>query len=536
MLHKCIQSRALRVWIVALPLSAACGNNGVQGRTERTPAEALASAVAFVGGEATVDAVTAYEYDVLGARFIDHQGAQPGGPATDAGGFDATVSYSFASDSLRIDYMRAIELFGGAQLVSSEIYNGQLGVVTGQDDIFQPSGDKAMLSSRWASGKKQNLLLNPLNLIKRALADPAALLGVTQTSTGDLTFDVLAISDEPSPIAMWIDQADGRIARVTSMVNDHLMRDSEVEVIFGEWQEAPQGVRFPITVTLSVDGQVLHTESRLNPTSSPTFGSTRFEFPQNVLPPPTFDTDLASWGTRSHTFAQKFASIGLTQDLRQLLVTSTEISPGIWFITGATHNSMAVEQENGVVIVEAPLYPERADAIIAWAQTQFPAKPVTHVVATHHHADHTGGLRSFVAAGATVIVHEDADEFLADVFDAVSSIAPDALAANPTAAAFLQVPDAGTITLGDPTNPVEVHSIVTSHASDMVVALVPDTAGGGHLFESDLYLPGNGGSAIEVAYAQELQTALADIDASILVGGHGGIAPVSELQSFVSSL
>ena len=36
-------------------------------------------------------------------------------------------------------------------------------------------------------------------------------------------------------------------------------------------------------------------------------------------------------------------------------------------------------------------------------QARLPAKPITYIVNTHHHFDHLGGLRTYVAEGATVV-------------------------------------------------------------------------------------------------------------------------------------
>ena len=38
------------------------------------------------------------------------------------------------------------------------------------------------------------------------------------------------------------------------------------------------------------------------------------------------------------------------------------------------------------------------------AKAKYPGKPIKYLVLTHHHMDHTGGMRAYVAEGATVIV------------------------------------------------------------------------------------------------------------------------------------
>ena len=44
-----------------------------------------------------------------------------------------------------------------------------------------------------------------------------------------------------------------------------------------------------------------------------------------------------------------------------------------------------------------------ADNVIKRIKETIPGKPIRYVAITHHHGDHIGGLRSFIAEGATVI-------------------------------------------------------------------------------------------------------------------------------------
>ena len=58
-----------------------------------------------------------------------------------------------------------------------------------------------------------------------------------------------------------------------------------------------------------------------------------------------------------------------------------------------------------------------------------PSKPIQYVVNTHHHFDHSGGLRTFVAQGATVVTHEQNKDFYERVFfsSAPRTVQPDRL-------------------------------------------------------------------------------------------------------------
>ena len=87
-------------------------------------------------------------------------------------------------------------------------------------------------------------------------------------------------------------------------------------------------------------------------------------------------------------------------------VTVEEASPGVWLLAGGSHHSALVEFSDHLLLVDAPQNDARTLAVIAKARELRPGKPLTHVVNSHHHFDHSGGIRAAVAEGLTVITHE----------------------------------------------------------------------------------------------------------------------------------
>lgn len=490
----------------------------------------LDKALAGIGGQAVLQAMNGFTYTSSGSRALDVEGHEPGEPAAEISTFDLVVTHDLAVEGIRYDWDRDLLFFGGAPMAYSEIVVGQVGVVDGSDNFFGfPTGD--MPSTRWASVTKQHLLLNPHLILSQVLAGT---LSATEAGFGlhdGVMHEVLEVDDGFAPMDLYVSPSTGRIAKISTVENHHLKRDVPLEVHYANWTAwGPGEPLFPADVFVTLDGELFHSETRTALEVNPVVAAGTFDFP--VGSAPAFVQADADFGYASHQFWQSFAALGLPFDFVQTFVLPTEISPGVWFLSGGSHNSLAIEQDTRVVIVEAPLYPERADAILAWAATQFPAKPVTHVFATHHHLDHAAGLRSFVAAGARVVISEHSETFLADVFRAPSTVWPDALAGSPVAADIVTVPDGGSFTIGDGTNPVTAWHMPNSHAIDM---LVVHAEGSDHLFNSDVWNPGYGGSALDPAYARDLQDF---VDQEIgtqptMVGGHSGIGDYAELDAYV---
>ena len=57
-------------------------------------------------------------------------------------------------------------------------------------------------------------------------------------------------------------------------------------------------------------------------------------------------------------------------------------------------------------MVEAPGGDAVQRAAMAVSERIAPNKPIKYVINTHHHADHAGGMRAYVAEGIPIITHE----------------------------------------------------------------------------------------------------------------------------------
>ena len=88
-------------------------------------------------------------------------------------------------------------------------------------------------------------------------------------------------------------------------------------------------------------------------------------------------------------------------------VVSSEVADGVYYLTGGSHHSVAVEFADFVTVVEGPLNEARSLAVIEEVHRLVPDKPIKYVVNTHHHFDHSGGLRTYVHEGAIPIAHRD---------------------------------------------------------------------------------------------------------------------------------
>jgi glyoxylase-like metal-dependent hydrolase (beta-lactamase superfamily II) len=165
-------------------------------------------------------------------------------------------------------------------------------------------------------------------------------------------------------------------------------------------------------------------------------------------------------------------------------VTAQQVAPGIHYLTGGSHHSVAIEMRDHLVVVEGPQSEARALAVIAKAKEVLPGKPLRFVVNTHVHFDHSGGLRPFVDEGATVVTHRSNQSFFEEAWAAPRTINPDRLATTKKRARFQGVGDRGQ--LSDGARTIELHRIPSRHNSGILAAYLPAEK---ILIEADLYSP-----------------------------------------------
>jgi glyoxylase-like metal-dependent hydrolase (beta-lactamase superfamily II) len=144
--------------------------------------------------------------------------------------------------------------------------------------------------------------------------------------------------------------------------------------------------------------------------------------------------------------------------------TAEKLSDGVWYIKGGTHHSVAIDQRDHIVVVEAPLNEARSLAVIAKVKETIPNKPIKYLVNTHAHFDHSGGLRTYVDEGATIVTHEMNRPYYEQAWRAPHSLNPDRLEASKKAASFETFSDKHTLTDGHRT--IEIHPIQGSGHND----------------------------------------------------------------------
>lgn len=215
-------------------------------------------------------------------------------------------------------------------------------------------------------------------------------------------------------------------------------------------------------------------------------------------------------------------------------VASTKVAEGVWFLGGGSHNSVAIEMSNHVVLVESPLYDGRADAVLAEVARLVPGKPVRTVINSHHHFDHAGGLRAAAASGATLVTSAMAKPWFERVFANPNSVHPDRLAASGRKPEIIGVD--GRLAFNDGGRRIEVHEMQGSlHAQGFMLIYLPNEK---LLIEADAYTPGPPNSprppvpnALQVNLVQNIERLGLQVERILPL--HGRVVPMSDLMASI---
>src|SRR3954468_16500972 len=434
---------------LALPVALyAAPTAGAQTRsnTSRTVAQALSA----LGGRSAVTNLRGFQLQTRGRTWILDEALRPGDAPTDASTFTQTLFFERAAAGTRwrADNVRTSQ--GTARRIT-EVVSGRLGYLSGIDSNGGTAATTAMTSDRWAAVRREQRLLNPQLILRDVARRPSLATSFPTATINGRAHRVLLVRDTPDPVRLYIDARTGAIDRLTTSDHDYQRRDVRLIVDYSRWKFFGSGssrLRFPRDVSLRLDGVRIHTETRSSVRVNPAPNAARFRFPAGVNA--TFDSDLAARGARTTEWLMSFAQFGFPKDGPADTIVPRTVAPGSTLIQGIPNNSMIVEQSNGVVVVEGALSDFRAEALIRYIQKTYPGKPIRYVTASHHHPDHAGGRRPFVAPGPTAVIGPDAAPLFRRVFsNRNSQLLPDRLDGTSRAATINAVGAGGLVTLND---------------------------------------------------------------------------------------
>ena len=353
-----------------------------------------------------------------------------------------SVNYDTGSMRDEIVLSRAEALGGGGYPHTGEQRNDQY--VSGAH-AWNVAGNTPAAGPRFLADRIHQLWITPHGALKAAMKNRAS------ARTGKTGGYTTVAFTEPGRFTatLFINEA-GLVERVESIAPDPVLGDTKSVTTYSDYRSAG-GVQFPTRIRQTQGGfPVLDLTVR------------------DVQPNAPVDIQVPE-AVRNATER----------------VVADNVANGVWHITGGSHNSVAIEMKDHLILVEAPLNEGRAGPVIDAVRKLAPGKPIRYVINSHQHFDHSGGLRTAAAEGAIIVTHAANKPYFEKAFAVPNAVAPDRLARSGKQAQFRTVGDR--MTMSDGTRSVELHHIKDSHHTDsfLLVYLPKEKL----LIEADAYTP-----------------------------------------------
>jgi glyoxylase-like metal-dependent hydrolase (beta-lactamase superfamily II) len=465
-----------KLWLVAGMAVALAGCS-----TAKTATSVLQDAQTAMGNPSSIQ----YSGSGMSAFFGQALTAGQEWPRRDLSSYTRTIDYDQRSAREELGF--AAPVFGGQQ--QNTQVNGDKAWNVG------PNGPVAQAA---AAEERQLLIwITPHGFLKGAAAAGNATL-TEMEGASVISFTALGKYAIDGTI-----DADNRVTRVETKIPNPVMGDTDLVATYSDYQDF-SGVQFPATISVMQAGFPVW---ELKVTS--------------VTPNAPLDLPVPD--------------AVATATVPPMQTASTRLADGVWHITGGSHHSVLVEFADYVAVAEAPLSEERSLAVLAEVKKLVPNKPVRYVLTTHHHFDHTGGLRTYAAEGATVITHASNVPFFEQALSAPATVSPDMQAKNQRMPTFEGVSDKYVLTDGKQT--IEVYATAgDTHTNEYTLIYLP---GPRILVEGDAYSPGPPDAPPPatpppnaVRLYEDLERLKLNVATIAPIHGPGAV-PIAELRRFI---
>jgi glyoxylase-like metal-dependent hydrolase (beta-lactamase superfamily II) len=212
----------------------------------------------------------------------------------------------------------------------------------------------------------------------------------------------------------------------------------------------------------------------------------------------------------------------------------TKYTENVYTINAAGYNALAVGFKDHVFVMESPNGDTTSKQAIAEIKKLFPGKPIKYIAVTHHHDDHAGGIRTYVAEGATLLGLPGEKAFFEMVMKSKFTIDPDSLTLNPQPLKWEPITGRKRV-LTDGTTTIELIDIGPGgHTDEMLVGYLPNEK---IIFQGDLVnRPANNDPATindtTIHFAKWLERSGLNVER--IVGVHGPPSTLAELREGVA--
>ncbi len=484
----------------------------------------VAAAIEAQGGEQAMRSLNSLLIQGGAKHWEPEEAFATGGTPRFLGDSTFSLDWQLALGWARIDWERSMQYPAIQKLQFSEVLTPRYGFVEDAD------GTRPMSPARLAVQLRELTRASP-TLLLRALDNPNKVAFEGGVRVGQGMLPAVSLKDGRTTFLIMFDRATRLPAIIRTSDDDRIRGDSAFDLVLSDWR-AVGGVKIAHALTYKLNDVQLARLTYTNVVANPTFGPETFaasdavkaaaKAPAGGLVPFLPILRQLYAGKRAEDDA---ASVPATSRLRLV-----ELAPDVQQVVGGAHNSLIVAMKDGLAVFDAPVGEAQSRWTINAAKAKYPGKPIKYLILTHHHMEHAGGARTYVAEGATLIVPKPDKKYFVDLALRPHALGPDELENKPVSAQVVEVADQ--MTLKDDGQEIRLYRILNPHVDGMLIGHVvkPNI-----VWETDLLAPSAEVSKTPGSRALGLALDRYGIKDSTIAGGNGGAAKQSDLAAALAA-
>jgi glyoxylase-like metal-dependent hydrolase (beta-lactamase superfamily II) len=475
-------------------------------------------------------------------QWEPEQSFAPGGEMRFANDSTFEAAGDFSAGAMRIDWVKNFSYPAPRTFKFSEIITPTAGWVVGREanglnkqaEGMNPPAH-SMSSIRLATTQRE-LRRGSASLLLEMRGNPGRVGASPAITVGGVTYPAVTYRATNDNFIVMFDPSTGLPARVRTLDYDNVWGDVTYDLVLSDWRPYG-GVQIATERKYELNGRPIMEIKLTEVTVNASVAAGHFEPPAAIK---AGAARAATTGNVPHQWIIRRQIIGTYMDSEQVSYDArgasglrfNEIAPGVQHVVGGTHNSMIVEMSDYLIAFDAPVTDWQSNWTIAEAKKKYPNKPIRYLVMTHHHMDHSGGIRGYVAQGATLVVGMGAAAHYRKTLASPFTRNPDLESRSLSGVQIIEVADKHVFSDGK--REVSAHLLENPHAAATLMGYVADAR---IAYVTDIYSPGPKlPDKINPALASVVNgVRKAGIQPLTFAGGHGATAPYALLVALAGN-
>jgi len=383
----------------------------------------------------------------------------------------------------------------------------------------------AMASMRMAAAQRELNRASPTLLLK-AMENPKDVRSVGNQRLGGQSYRAVSFNDGSVSYLILFDARTKLPAAIRTLDDDSVHGDQPYDAVLSDWK-AVGGVQVAHALSYRIGGIEVGKITYSQVAANPTIAGDAFTVPDAVrsaLKAPATSNVPYQWIIR-RLYMSRYMDTEQPYLPAGVSVKLVELAPNVQHAQGASGNNLIVAMRDHLVVFDAPYGEALSRTVIDLAKAKYPGKPIKYLVQTHHHMDHSGGLRAYVAEGATILVAAPTRAYFDRALRNPRTVANDAQQKARKPVRITEVKDQTTLK-DDAGTEIRIYNIKNPHAEGFLLGhVVKDNI----VYVTDLISPRGPVTRSEGTLAVGDAFKKYGIKDALIAGGHGTTVKQAEI-------